>query len=59
MTTVEDRELEQHRFDVNDRNTTLLNATGQHRNSDIEIDMDDYNNDMDGKHTNYIFIIYY
>jgi hypothetical protein len=42
--------LEQHKFDVNDRNTTLLNATAQHRTSDIDIDIDDYNNDnMDGR----------
>jgi hypothetical protein len=48
MTTMEEN-LEQHKFDVNDKNTTLLNATAHHRNSDIEIDMDDYNNDnMDG-----------
>ena len=48
MTAVEDN-LEQHRFDVNDRNTSLLNATSQHRNSDIDIDMDDNMENMDGR----------
>ena len=45
-----DDNLEAHRFDVNDRNASLLNAT-VNRNS--EIDIDDYNNNdmiMDGKH---------
>ncbi len=46
-----DENLEAHRFDVNDRNASLLNATAAHRNSEIDLDMDDYNNEinMDGK----------
>ena len=38
MTTA-DENLEQHRFDVNDRNTSLLNATQAHRNSNLEMEM--------------------
>jgi glycosyltransferase involved in cell wall biosynthesis len=45
-----DENLEAHRFDVNDINASLLNATAAHRNSEIDLDIEDYNNEinMDG-----------